>query len=88
MSSPVSESTLLVEDVRVLLDPGHPGGGLPSQLRPRPEPDHRDAGDLATLAQFKVLSGTVPTAASLVDTGPISTVQAKLGTMSGDARWR
>ncbi len=43
---------------------------------------------LATLAQFKIPSGTVPTAASLVDTGPISTVQAKLGTMSGDARWR
>jgi len=48
----------------------------------------RITGTLATLAQFKILSGTVPTAASLVDTGPISTVQAKLGTMSGGARWR
>jgi len=48
----------------------------------------RIAGTVATLAQFKILSGAAPTAASLVDTGPISTVQAKLGTMSGDPRWR
>lgn len=42
---------------------------------------------IATMKQYKILSGPAPSEASLVNTGPISSVIGKLGTWTGDPRW-
>lgn len=47
----------------------------------------RIAATVQTMAQFKILSGSQPSATSLVDSGPISDVVKKLGPWSGDTRW-
>jgi len=44
-------------------------------------------GTIATMKQYKILSGAEPSESSLVDTGPISAVVSKLGAWSGDPRW-
>jgi len=47
----------------------------------------RIAATVATMAQFKILSGSPPATSALVDTGPIADAVKGLGAWSGDARW-
>jgi NitT/TauT family transport system substrate-binding protein len=42
---------------------------------------------IATMKQYKILSGPEPSEASIVNTGPITAVISKLGTWTGDPRW-
>jgi len=42
---------------------------------------------IATMKQYKILSGPEPSEASIVNTGPITAVIGKLGTWTGDPRW-
>jgi len=42
---------------------------------------------IATMKQYKILSGPEPSEASIVNTGPITSVISKLGTGTGDPRW-
>jgi NitT/TauT family transport system substrate-binding protein len=42
---------------------------------------------IATMKQYKILSGPEPSEASIVNTGPITSVISKLGAWTGDPRW-
>jgi NitT/TauT family transport system substrate-binding protein len=42
---------------------------------------------IATMKQYKILSGPEPSESAIVDTGPISAVIGKLGAWTGDPRW-
>jgi ABC-type nitrate/sulfonate/bicarbonate transport system substrate-binding protein len=47
----------------------------------------RISSTLATMTQYKIVTGTAPSESSLVDTTPIDAVVRQLGTWTGDPRW-
>jgi NitT/TauT family transport system substrate-binding protein len=47
----------------------------------------RISDTLATMSQYKIVTGSAPAESSLVDTGPIDAVVKQLGTWTGDPRW-
>jgi NitT/TauT family transport system substrate-binding protein len=47
----------------------------------------RISATLATMSQYKIVTGTAPAESSLVDAGPIDAVVKQLGAWTGDPRW-
>lgn len=47
----------------------------------------RVAGTLQTMKQYKIVTGAVPAASSMVSTEPIAAVVSQLGAWTGDPRW-